>query len=105
LPVARVADGWRLPDYRNWSAALAWQEILFRPDLLNELGLPRAVQRALKQRIEPTPAAVRAMRFDFHPTKDDWSISEVNSDLPGGFTEASFFTGLMAQQFSGARPA
>jgi glutathionylspermidine synthase len=83
----------------------AEQEILLRPGLLNELGLPRAVRRVLKQRIAPTPAAVRVMRFDFHPAKEGWSISEVNSDVPGGFTEASFFTGLMAEHFSDADPA
>jgi hypothetical protein len=83
----------------------AEQEILLRPELVSELGLPRPIRRVLQQRIEPTPAAVRVMRFDFHPTKGGWSISEVNSDVPGGFTEASFFTGLMAEHFSEASPA
>ena len=33
---------------------------------------------------------IRLMRYDFHPIKDgDWAISEVNSDVPGGFAEAS----------------
>ena len=43
------------------------------------------------------------MRFDFHPTPGGWRISEVNSDVPGGFTEASFFTGLIAEHFYDAR--
>ena len=33
---------------------------------------------------------IRLMRYDFHPTRDQgWMISEVNSDVPGGFAEAS----------------
>ena len=33
---------------------------------------------------------IRLMRYDFHPTKDNtWAISEVNSDVPGGFAEGS----------------
>ena len=33
---------------------------------------------------------VRLMRYDFHPTVDGkWAVSEVNSDVPGGFAEAS----------------
>lgn len=81
----------------------AEQEILNRPELLNRLGLPRAVRNALKRPEPPTPTAVRVMRFDFHPTPEGWRISEVNSDVPGGFTEASFFTGLIAEHFPEAR--
>ena len=33
---------------------------------------------------------VRLMRFDFHPTLENkWAVSEVNSDVPGGFAEAT----------------
>lgn len=33
---------------------------------------------------------IRLMRYDFHPTVDGkWAVSEVNSDVPGGFAEAS----------------
>lgn len=32
---------------------------------------------------------IRLMRYDFHPTKNGWAVSEVNSDVPGGFAEAS----------------
>jgi len=82
----------------------AEQEILGRPELLSALGLPRAVGNALKRPQAPTPAAARVMRFDFHPTRGGWRISEVNSDVPGGFTEASFFTGLVAEHFPNAQP-
>lgn len=34
---------------------------------------------------------VRLMRYDFHPTiEGTWALSEVNSDVPGGFAEGSF---------------
>lgn len=33
---------------------------------------------------------VRLMRYDFHPTiEGGWAVSEVNSDVPGGFAEGS----------------
>ena len=33
---------------------------------------------------------VRLMRYDFHPTiEGKWAVSEVNSDVPGGFAEGS----------------
>jgi glutathionylspermidine synthase len=83
----------------------AEREMLDRPELLNTLGLPRAVCDALKRPEPPAPAAARVMRFDFHPTSDGWRISEVNSDVPGGFTEASFFTGLVAGHFPDAHTA
>lgn len=35
---------------------------------------------------------IRLMRYDFHPTIDgNWVVSEVNSDVPGGFAEASMW--------------
>jgi glutathionylspermidine synthase len=94
----------------GWAEQLATEtvaaeiEILAKPQLLNELGLPRAVRRALQLDVPLTPAAVRVMRFDFHYTTDGWRISEVNSDVPGGFTEASDFTYGMAAHFPGAHP-
>jgi len=80
-------------------------EILNQPNLINELGLPRAIRRALAGEAELARAAVRVMRFDFHLTTEGWRISEVNSDVPGGFTEASFFTALMGERFPHTWPA
>ena len=35
---------------------------------------------------------VRLMRYDFHPVQEGgWAVSEVNSDVPGGFAEASLW--------------
>ena len=75
-----------------------------RPDCLRMLGLPRAVRRALRIPAEPTPAAVRVIRFDFHPTAEGWQISEANADVPGGYTESSLFPRLMARACPGTRP-
>jgi glutathionylspermidine synthase len=47
----------------------------------------------------PVPDAMRTLRFDFHYTTNGWHISEVNSDVPGGYSEASCFTNMMAHYF------
>jgi hypothetical protein len=44
------------------------------------------------------------MRFDFHYTTTGWQISEVNSDVPGGYTEAGPFASLVSQFYPGAHP-
>ena len=78
--------------------------LLDRPECLRMLGLPRAIRRALAMALEPTPAAARVIRFDFHPTSDGWRISEANADVPGGYTESSLFPRLMAEHCPGTRP-
>jgi glutathionylspermidine synthase len=76
------------------------EELARRPDLWARLGMPPAIDRALRPRGEepPAPAAARIMRFDFHPTEEGWRVSEVNSDVPGGFTESSRFAALVAER-------
>jgi len=73
-------------------------ELLQRPELHAWLGLPPAIRRCL--RACPTRGAARGaarvMRFDFHWTRAGWRISEVNSDVPGGFIEAAGFSRLVA---------
>jgi len=94
-----------------WAEALsaetfaAEQEILSRPDLLRLLGLPPPLRRALAASGQLTPAAVRAIRFDFHFTTGGWRLSEANTDVPGGFTEASHFTTLVAAEYPACRMA
>ena len=62
------------------------------------LAVPSRLKSALRDasRSGPTPTAARVLRFDFHWTTHGWRISEVNSDVPGGFTEASAFPALFA---------
>lgn len=55
------------------------------------LALPRKMKKEVELMKEYDPEKhVRLMRYDFHPTVDDgWAVSEVNSDVPGGFAEGS----------------
>jgi glutathionylspermidine synthase len=88
-------------------AAAAEEELARRPDLHRELGLPRPVRRALKgiPGRGATPGIARVLRFDFHWTTEGWRISEANTDVPGGFNEASGFARLMAPLFPGSEPS
>jgi glutathionylspermidine synthase len=86
-------------------AIAAEEEIIKRPKLLENLGLPRALRRLLAEKTPVSPSAGRVMRFDFHYTTQGWRISEVNSDVPGGFAEASYFTSKIAEHFSNLRVA
>ncbi|HET9220416.1 MAG TPA: glutathionylspermidine synthase family protein [Terriglobia bacterium] len=81
----------------------AEHELLGREDLYGLLAIPRSLRRVLRQarQARPTPCPARVMRFDFHWTKSGWQISEVNADVPGGFSEASEFTRLMAAAVTG----
>lgn len=76
-----------------------------RTDLWTKLGMPRRLREILDTNEPWTPSTTRVMRFDFHPTTCGWRISEVNSDVPGGFNEASMFTALMQDRFPGNRMA
>lgn len=76
------------------------QELLERPELHGALGVPRRLRALLRAR--PTPSAGRVMRFDFHPTAEGWRISEVNSDVPGGYSEATHLSRLMAAEVRAA---
>ena len=49
----------------------AEQELLERPELQLELGMPRRLERVL-QSARPTPSAGRVMCFDFHWTRVGW---------------------------------
>lgn len=74
------------------------EALLARPELHPTLALPRPLRSVFANGQAPTPAAARIMRFDFHWTADGWRISEVNSDVPGGYTEATSFTRLAARK-------
>ena len=71
-------------------------ELLLRPELFFTLGIPKSLRFFFeKHRHQGRRPSVRTLRFDFHYTAEGWRISEVNSDVPGGFTEASRYTQLM----------
>ncbi len=106
-------------DAEDWRALAQWSQLLAaetlaceqalweRPDLHAALGLPWRVRLALRSTRSsgPPQAAARVMRFDFHPTSTGWQLSEVNSDVPGGYNEASGLTALMAEHHAGLRTA
>ena len=59
--------------------------------LAKKLLLPKKLRGEIKRMENYDPNRhVRLMRYDFHPLVDGgWAISEVNSDVPGGFAESS----------------
>jgi len=68
------------------------EQILWKnKKLAKPLRLPRQIRKWLVD-MENYRAEnhIRLMRFDFHPVAGGgWAVSEVNSDVPGGFAEAS----------------
>ena len=102
LPVVLKPSAWRelvsLSEQLAREVITAEQEILQKAHLLKQLGLPWRLRRRLAA---PEVASgqgrhSRLIRFDFHFTTEGWRISEANTDVPGGFNEASGFTRLMA---------
>jgi glutathionylspermidine synthase len=118
----QIGDTSTLTDFPLVLATHAWQEIsglaeqlaaeaiavetelLHRPELHKELGLPSAVRRNWRrpENIQAsTDRDVRIIRFDFHYTPEGWCISEANIDTPGGWIEASSFARLMLEHYPG----
>jgi len=82
-------------------------ELCRHPEILGQLGMPDGLRRCLCSidwsRSSPS---VRTMRFDFHPTVGGWAVSEVNSDVPGGYNEATLLPVLFGRVRNyGRRPA
>jgi len=71
---------------------------------IKPLALPRKLRKELPGLVAYQPEMhIRLMRFDFHPVRESgWAVSEVNSDVPGGFAESSILPGLAAGLFDGA---
>ena len=60
-------------------------------NLAKPLVLPKKIYKELKRmKNYEADKHIRLMRYDFHPTiEGKWALSEVNSDVPGGFAESS----------------
>jgi len=109
-PLVIAREAWQ--EVVNLAEALASEtlvaeaELVQRPELHRQLGLPRGLRRALRQvgTAGVSSEAARLMRFDFHSTTDGWRISEVNSDVPGGLNEASGFPALIGAYYPWAGP-
>lgn len=103
FPLLLKKNEWR--KLSGWSQKLAAElmaaecELLHNPQWHRLLAVPRRLRPFLRdiQRSGATRSPVRVLRFDFHWTTDGWQISEVNSDVPGGYTESSAFTTLVAE--------
>lgn len=69
--------------------------------LAKPLALPRKINKELrKMKNYQAHKHIRLMRYDFHPTiEGNWAISEVNSDVPGGFAEASLMPRIASELF------
>ena len=79
----------------------AEEMIIKNQKLARPLSLPRKIRKNLK-RVSNYQADrhIRLMRYDFHPTNEGkWALSEVNSDVPGGFAEASVMPAIAAGLF------
>ena len=64
-------------------------EVFGNDSLQKFIGIPRSLRAVLaKLRRRPLSNA-RSLRFNFHPTKAGWCVSEVNADVPGGWREAT----------------
>ena len=82
------------------------EALIHRPDLAKKLGLPRKILTNLPRlKGYERNKHIRLMRFDFHPIQSGgWAVSEVNSDVPGGFAEASVCPEIAAKYFPQAEP-
>lgn len=79
-------------------------ELLRNKSALLELGLSdRLAEGLASSNYQPTNH-IRMMRFDFHPTLKGWAVSEVNSDVPAGFQEASLHPKFATRYFEGYEP-
>ncbi len=60
-------------------------------ELIKPLALPKSVSKEVSSMTNyEADRHIRLMRYDFHPTEEGtWAVSEVNSDVPGGFAESS----------------
>ena len=72
--------------------------------LTKPLALPKKIHNELKRMTNyDSKNNVRLMRYDFHPTTSgEWAVSEVNSDVPGGFAEASLLPKLVMKYVKGS---
>jgi glutathionylspermidine synthase len=75
---------------------------LEKPRDLLSIGIPRSIREILERPARhPAPNFPRTMRFDFHPTATGWRVSEVNTDVPGGWREGTSLPHLYRPFYAG----
>jgi hypothetical protein len=108
LPLVLTTEAWTelvsLAEKLAREIVVAEASVLQNRRQLKEIGMPWTFRRKLSYPaiLQNQSRHVRLIRFDFHFTTQGWRISEANTDVPGGFNEASGFTRLMAQHFEEA---
>ena len=107
-----LIDDKTIKQLKLWAEQLSNETMLMEEALLKnlslakELGLPGKIRKTLGYATNyDRNRNVRLMRFDFHPTRTGWAVSEVNSDVPGGFAEASVLPEIANTYFDGYTPA
>lgn len=80
-------------------------ELLYSPRLYHKIGLPLMINIMLRMNLRrgANHGVARVIRFDFHYTTEGWIISEANTDVPGGFNEASGISKLMLSHYPDCR--
>jgi glutathionylspermidine synthase len=103
-PIILTSAAWSelvlLAEQLGHETVAAEMAILKKRSSWRELGIPWRIRRHLSDAGHSSQSEhLRLIRFDFHLTTEGWKISEANTDVPGGFNEASGFTQLMANEF------
>lgn len=64
--------------------------------IAKKLSLPKKIFKQISNmKSYDKTQNIRLMRYDFHPSKNgQWVVTEVNSDVPGGFAESSLLPNL-----------
>src|SRR5690606_35513455 len=94
----------RLAEALHEETLAAERALVESPAALAELGLPGTLRRTFARvgaAALPTDAP-RVSRFDSHHSTEGWRVSEVNSDVPGGYIEATGFAATVAEHVPGA---
>ena len=67
--------------------------------IAKKLFIPKKILRQISKMQEyDSSKNIRLMRYDFHPdVKGNWVVTEVNSDVPGGFAESSLLPELASK--------
>ena len=65
-------------------------------NIAKKLALPKKILEQIpKMQSYDSTKNIRLMRYDFHPDiNNNWVVTEVNSDVPGGFAESSLLPDL-----------
>lgn len=86
----------KLTENLDKETRLAEEYLNKNPKTAKKLALPREIKEQIpNMQNYDTKQNIRLMRFDFHPSlEDNWVVTEVNSDVPGGFAESSLLPDL-----------